>query len=79
MFSLLVCLDCIGESNRDVGGPFCNFSYFLSLIDLMIQFIRLIDMGLSLYALLTTSFFFPADFFQPWQAQHIPCLHPSDG
>ncbi len=56
MVLLLAFLDGSGDSNHDVSGPFCHFGHFLSLIDLMIQFIRLIDRVLSPYALLINVF-----------------------
>jgi hypothetical protein len=45
-FLLPVFLDGSGNNNHNVCGPFCHFAGFLSLIDLKIQFIRLIDRAL---------------------------------
>jgi hypothetical protein len=56
MVLLLAFLDGSGYSNYAVRGQFCHFGCFLSLIYLMIQFIRLIHRVLSPYALLAKVF-----------------------
>jgi sorbitol-specific phosphotransferase system component IIC len=56
MVLLPVFTDSSGDSNHDVSGLFPHFGRFLSFIELIILFIKLIDRGLSLYALLTNFF-----------------------
>jgi hypothetical protein len=48
--------DGSGNSNHEVTSRFSHFGRFLSLIELMVQFIRMIDRVLSPYALLTNVF-----------------------
>ncbi len=66
--SLLVFLNG-GDSKHNFSGPFNHLGLFLRiLLALMIQFTRLIDLVVSLFAL-STNGLFPADFSQPWQAR----------
>jgi hypothetical protein len=47
MVLLWIFLNCCGNSNHDVRGPFYHFGHFLSLLALMVKFTRLIDTVLS--------------------------------
>jgi hypothetical protein len=55
-FSLPVFLNGAGDCNHDISGPFCHLGWFLSLTDLMVQFIRLIVRVIPSNALLTNGF-----------------------
>jgi hypothetical protein len=45
---LLIFINGGSNSNHDVGSPFCCLGHLLSLVALMVHFIRLIDYFLSL-------------------------------
>jgi hypothetical protein len=60
--SLLDFLNSNGDSNHDVGSPFCHFGNFSSLKALDGEFGWFYDMFLSPYTLSTDNFF-PANFF----------------